>query len=74
LRKGSKVYLEGSIETRSFDKDGEKRHVTEIVIRPFNGSITLLDRKPDDAPQQDDASRPAARQRRGAQAEPGGRR
>jgi single-strand DNA-binding protein len=70
LRKGSQVYLEGSLETRSFDKNGEKQYVTEIGLRPFNGAITLLDRKPDDAPQQDDASRPSGRQRRGAQAEP----
>ena len=31
LKKGSKVYIEGSLKTRSWDKDGEKRYATEIV-------------------------------------------
>jgi single-strand DNA-binding protein len=30
LRKGSKVYIEGSLRTRSYDKDGQKHYVTEI--------------------------------------------
>ena len=45
LRKGSKVYLEGSLETRSYDKDGQKQYVTEIVLRPFRGEMTMLDSK-----------------------------
>ena len=68
-KKGSQLCVEGSIETRSFDKDGEKRYVTEIVIRPFSGNLTLLDRKPDAEP----AERPAQRQQRGAQTKPGPR-
>ena len=43
LKKGSKVYLEGAIETRKYqDRDGNDRYTTEIVLRPFNGSLILL--------------------------------
>jgi hypothetical protein len=38
--------IEGQLETRSYDKDGEKRYATEVVIRPFNGSISLQDKAP----------------------------
>jgi len=44
LRKGSKVYVEGQIQTRKYtDKDGQERQITEIVIGAFNGTLTLLD-------------------------------
>jgi single-strand DNA-binding protein len=44
LRKGSKVYLEGQLETRKWqDQSGADRYSTEVVLRPFNGSLTLLD-------------------------------
>ncbi|MDN3565383.1 single-stranded DNA-binding protein [Paeniroseomonas aquatica] len=44
LKKGSKVYLEGSIETRKYtDKDGQERETTEIVLGRFKGELTLLD-------------------------------
>jgi single-strand DNA-binding protein len=43
-RKGSKIFLEGQIQTRDFtDKDGSLRKATEIVIQAFNGMIELLD-------------------------------
>src|SRR4051794_6020401 len=46
LRKGSKVYLEGRIESRKFtDKDGQEREITEIVLPRFGGELTLLDSK-----------------------------
>lgn len=49
LRKGSKVYLEGQLETRKWqDQSGADRYSTEVVLRPFNGSLTLLDQKRDD--------------------------
>ena len=47
LRKGSKVYLEGQMETRSYEKNGEKRYQTEVVLRPFRSELTLLDSKSD---------------------------
>lgn len=47
LRKGSKVYIEGQLETRKWqDQSGQDRYSTEVVLRPFNSSLTLLDGKP----------------------------
>jgi len=44
LRKGSKVYIEGALETRKWtDQSGQERYTTEIVLRPFRGELTLLD-------------------------------
>lgn len=46
LRKGSKVYLEGQLETRKWqDASGADRYSTEVVLRPFRGELTLLDSK-----------------------------
>lgn len=43
LRKGSEVYLEGQIETRKWqDQSGVDKYSTEIVLRQFNGKLTLL--------------------------------
>ncbi len=44
LKKGSKVYLEGQIETRKWaDQSGVEKYSTEVVLRPFRGELTLLD-------------------------------
>ena len=44
LKKGSKVYLEGQLETRKWqDKDGNDRFTTDVVLRNFNSSMVLLD-------------------------------
>ncbi|MBU2958521.1 single-stranded DNA-binding protein [Paracoccus sp. 1_MG-2023] len=44
LRKGSKVYVEGSLETRKWqDQSGQDRYSTEIVLRGLNGTLTMLD-------------------------------
>lgn len=44
LRKGSKVYLEGSLETRKWqDQNGQDRYTTEVVLKQFRGELTLLD-------------------------------
>ncbi len=46
LRKGSKVYIEGQIETRKWqDQAGNDRYTTEVVLRPYRGELTLLDSK-----------------------------
>ena len=46
LRKGSKVYIEGQLETRKWlDQSGVDRFTTEVVLRNFNGELTLLDRR-----------------------------
>jgi single-strand DNA-binding protein len=43
LKKGSTVYLEGSIESRKYtDKDGNERETTEVVLGKFRGELTLL--------------------------------
>jgi single-strand DNA-binding protein len=43
LKKGSTVYIEGSLETRKWqDQSGQDKYTTEIVLRPFNGNLTLL--------------------------------
>lgn len=44
LKKGSKVYLEGQLETRKWqDQSGQDRYTTEISLRPYRGELTLLD-------------------------------
>lgn len=43
LKKGSKVYIEGALQTRKWqDQQGNDRYTTEIVIKPFDGTIELL--------------------------------
>ena len=54
VRKGSKVYIEGQLQTRKFtDKDGNERHTTEIVLQNFKGQLTLLDNAKEDNHQPD---------------------
>ncbi|CAM3178823.1 single-stranded DNA-binding protein [Paracoccus nototheniae] len=44
LKKGSKVYVEGQLETRKWqDQSGQDRYSTEVVLRPYRGELTLLD-------------------------------
>jgi len=44
LRKGSKVYIEGKLETRKWqDQSGQDRYSTEVVLRPYAGELTFLD-------------------------------
>lgn len=44
LRKGSKVYLEGQLQTRKWqDQSGQERYTTEIVLQGFNSNLTMLD-------------------------------
>ncbi len=51
LRKGSKVYIEGQIETRKWqDQSGQDRYSTEIVLRPYRSNIVLLDGRGDGGP------------------------
>ena len=51
LRKGSKVYLEGSLQTRKWqDQSGNDRYSTEIVLQRFNGELVLLDKAEGGAP------------------------
>ena len=44
LKKGSKVYLEGQLQTRKYtDKDGAEKYSTEIVLQKFRGELVMLD-------------------------------
>jgi single-strand DNA-binding protein len=44
LKKGSKVYLEGQLQTRKWqDKDGHDRYTTEVVLQGFNSQLIMLD-------------------------------
>ncbi len=44
VRKGSKIYVEGQLQTRKWtDQSGQERYTTEIVIGRFRGELTLLD-------------------------------
>ena len=52
LRKGSKVYLEGSLQTREWeDQNNQKRYTTEIVLQNYNSQLVMLDGRGDGAPQ-----------------------
>lgn len=48
LRKGSKVYIEGQLETRKYQKDGEDRYSTEVTLRPYAGTLVMLDKNDGD--------------------------
>ena len=43
LKKGAKVYIEGALQTREWEKDGVKRYSTEVVLQGFNSTLTMLD-------------------------------
>ena len=43
LKKGMKVYLEGALQTRKWEKDGVERYTTEIVLQKFRGELQMLD-------------------------------
>ncbi len=43
VKKGAKVYVEGQLETRKYEKDGREVYTTEVVLRPYRGELTLLD-------------------------------
>lgn len=44
LRKGSKVYVEGMLQTRKWqDREGNDRYSTEVVLKAFNGTLIMLD-------------------------------
>jgi single-strand DNA-binding protein len=61
LRKGSQAYVEGQIETRSWENDWQKHYATEVVLRPFNSELLLLNKA------ERPAAQPAQRRERGAE-------
>ena len=55
LRKGSKVYIEGSLQTRKWqDQSGQERYTTEVVLSRFRGELQMLDRAGDAEPRSRD--------------------
>jgi len=57
LKKGSKVYIEGQLETRKWqDQSGAERYTTEVVLRQFRGELTLLDARGEGSGLGDDRS------------------
>lgn len=59
VKKGSKIYISGRLETRKWqDQAGNDRYSTEVVLRPYDGKLILLDRRQGDpGPSEDDYSR-----------------
>ena len=50
LKKGSKVYIEGQLETRKWqDQSGQDRYSTEVVLRPYTSTLTMLDGRGDNS-------------------------
>jgi single-strand DNA-binding protein len=47
LRKGSKIYISGAFSVREYEKNGEKRYATEIILRGFDAKLVMLDGKSD---------------------------
>ena len=85
LKKGSKVYLEGALQTRKWtDQQGVEKYSTEVVLQGFNSALTMLDRAGgggggssefgNDNSSDFGSSRPAARERQPAMAGGGGKR
>lgn len=59
VKKGSKIYLEGSVRTRKWTgQDGAERHTTEIVLTQYGGKIVLLGGPQNAAPARDDYRAP----------------
>jgi single-strand DNA-binding protein len=58
LRKGSKIYVEGALQTRKWtDQSGQEKYTTEVVLQRFRGELTMLDGRTGgggDAPEGDD--------------------
>ncbi len=51
LKKGAKVYIEGSIQSRKYqDQSGAEKYITEIVIGPFRGELTMLSGRGEESP------------------------
>jgi single-strand DNA-binding protein len=50
LKKGAKVYIEGALQTRKWEKDGIERYTTEVVLQKFRGELQMLDKLPSNRP------------------------
>ena len=45
VNKGSKLYIEGHLQTRKYEQDGQTKYSTEIVLQGFNSQLIMLDKK-----------------------------
>lgn len=62
VKKGSKVYVEGALQTRKWtDKDGSDRYSTEVVLQGFSATLTLLDSAKDGEREEPPAEKPKLR-------------
>ena len=59
LHKGSKVYLEGKLQTRSWDKDGVQQYSAEVVLSGWNSNLMMLDSKRESVEPEGDPVEPA---------------
>jgi single-strand DNA-binding protein len=61
LRKGSRIFVSGQLETRKWqDQSGQDRYSTEVVLRPFKSELTMLDGKGDRQDSGDSYQRPGS--------------
>ncbi|HEY7382518.1 MAG TPA: single-stranded DNA-binding protein [Beijerinckiaceae bacterium] len=83
LKKGSKVYIEGQLQTRKWtDQQGQEKYTTEVVLQRFRGELTLLDSRgggggdmsDDDRGSRGEFGRSSPMEKRPAMAETGGSR
>lgn len=42
-KKGNRIYIEGKLQTRSWEQDGVKKYATEVVVQGFGGSVQIID-------------------------------
>ncbi len=64
LLKGSKIYVEGQLQTRKWqDQSGQDKYSTEVVLQRFRGTLTMLDGKPDQQEQEQQRSEASAPER-----------
>jgi single-strand DNA-binding protein len=76
VKKGSKIYIEGQLQTRKYQDDsGGDRYTTEVVLQNYNGQLTLLDGNKNEGGGRSDEDRPSnggAKQRNDEWADRGG--
>jgi len=44
LQKGTRVYIEGELKTRTYDKDGEKKYITEVIVPQVKGELFVIEK------------------------------
>ena len=70
LRKGSKIYIEGRLQTREWEKDGVKRYTTEVIV-DIGGTMQMLDSRGDnDSASRAPVSRPQSQPQQQPQSQP----